>query len=333
MSVLAKAHFYDEKAAFEHVESILWQDGPVCGHCGGMDKAYKLEGVRTKPSKKNPEGIERHGLYKCGHCRKQFTVRKNTIFEESAIPLHKWLQAIHLMCSSKKGISSNQLARTLEITVKSAWFLSHRIREAMRNDDFSPMGGAGGIVEIDETYVGTTDKARADRAHFNSLKKNSRKRHTFHGGMGHKNTVLTLLDRTGATRSFVVDRATKANVLPILRKNLANEARVVTDDSGLYRELDYEYEHAFVNHSKGEYGRGEITTNTVEGFFSIFKRGMKGIYQHCSERHLHRYMAEYDFRYSNRVKLGCDDKERASRALLSVVGKRLTYQGPSSATT
>ena len=329
MSVLSKSHFYDEKAAFEHVESILWPKGATCPHCGGMDRIYKLEGVRTKPSKKNPEGIERHGLKKCGDCRKQFTVRHNTIFAESAIPLHKWLQAIHLMVSSKKGISSNQLHRTLEITLKSAWFLSHRIREAMRNDDFSPMGGAGGIVEVDETFVGTNNKARAERAHFKSLKKNARKRHSFHGGMGHKNTVLTLVDREGQARSFVVNRATKANVLPVLRENLDKEARVITDDSGIYNKLDYEYEHAFVNHSKGEYGRGEITTNTVEGFFSIFKRGMKGVYQHCSEKHLHRYMAEYDFRYSNRVKLGCDDKERATRALLSVVGKRLTYQGSS----
>ena len=325
MSILSRSYFYDEKAAFEHVEAMLWPKGPVCPHCGNTDRIYKLEGVRTKPSKKNPEGIERHGLKKCGACRKQFTVRHNTIFAESPIPLHKWLQAIHLMVSSKKGISSNQLHRTLEVTLKTAWFLSMRIREAMRKDDFSPMVGAGGIVEVDETYVGTSDEARERRARFKSLKKNKNKRHTFHAGAGHKNVVLTLVDRTGEARSFVVDRATKATVLPVLRENLDKEARVVTDDSGLYGKLDYEYMHAFVNHSKGEYGRGEITTNTVEGFFSIFKRGMKGVYQHCSEKHLHRYLAEYDFRYSNRVKTGCDDKERANRALLSVVGKRLTY--------
>lgn len=325
MSVLSRPHFYDEKAAFEHVESILWADGPVCPHCGNVDKHYKLEGVRSKPSKKNPEGIERHGLYKCAECRKQFTVRIGTIFEESKLPLHIWLQAIHLMCSSKKGISSNQLARVLEITVKSAWFLSHRIREAMRNDDFSPMGGADGIVEVDETFVGTSNKARERRARFATLKKNAGKRHSFHAGGGHKNVVLTLVDRAGNSRSFHVDRATKANVLPILRENLDSDARVITDDSGLYRELDYEYTHAYVDHSKGEYGRGEITTNTVEGFFSIFKRGMKGIYQHCSEKHLHRYLAEYDFRYSNRIKLGVDDCERANRTLAGIKGKRLTY--------
>lgn len=313
MSVLAKAHFYDEKAAFEHVESILWPDGPTCPNCGCVSRIYKLAGVRTKPSKKNPQGIERFGLKKCGDCRKQFTVRKDTIFEESAIPLHKWLQAIHLMCSSKKGISSNQLHRTLEITLKSAWFLSHRIREAMRNDDFTPLGGAGGIVEVDETFIGKRDVHRGAK-----LEKG--------GGGWWKVPVLTLVDRTGVARSFVIDKATKADVLPILRENLDHEARVITDDSGIYRELDREYMHAFVVHSKGEYARGEITTNTVEGFFSIFKRGMKGVYQHCSEKHLHRYMAEYDFRYSNRVKLGCDDKERANRTLMGVAGRRLTYQ-------
>ena len=151
MSVLYRPYFYDEAAAFEYVEGILWPEGPVCPKCGSVDKHYKLVGVRTKPSKKNPEGIERHGLYKCAECRSQFTVRIGTIFEESKLPLHIWLQAIHLICSSKKGISSNQLARVLEITVKSAWFLSHRIREAMRSDDFTPMGGDGGVVEVDET--------------------------------------------------------------------------------------------------------------------------------------------------------------------------------------
>ena len=312
MSVLSKPHFYDEKAAFEHVESILWADGPVCPHCGNVDKHYKLEGVRSKPSKKNPEGIERHGLYKCAECRKQFTVRIGTIFEESKLPLHIWLQAIHLVCSSKKGISSNQLARVLEITVKSAWFLSHRIREAMRKDEFSLMGGGGGIVEVDETFIGKRDRLRGT---------NFKAR----AGGWHKVPVLTLVSRSGEARSFQVERANRANVLPIVRKNLDDEARVITDDSGIYRDFDREYEHAFVVHSKGEYGRGEITTNTVEGYFSIFKRGMKGVYQHCSEKHLHRYLAEFDFRYSNRVKLGVDDIERAELALSGAKGKRLLY--------
>ena len=311
MSVLSKAHFYDEKAAFEHVESVLWPEGATCPHCGGVDRIYKLEGVRTKPSKKNPEGIERHGLKKCGDCRKQFTVRHNTIFAESAIPLHKWLQAIHLMVSSKKGISSNQLHRTLEITLKSAWFLSHRIREAMRNDDFSPMGGEGIAVEVDETYIGNKKGYNKSR------------------GVGHKMAVLSLVERGGKVRSFTVDKTTVKELAPIVNANISKESYLLTDEARQYIPIGKAFKHHLsVNHGAGEYVDGPVHTNTIEGFFSIFKRGMKGVYQHCSEKHLHRYMAEYDFRYSNRVKLGCDDKERANRALLSVVGKRLTYNQP-----
>lgn len=163
MSILSKPYFHNEAAAFEHVEAMLWPQGPVCHHCGSMDKHYKLVGVRTKASKKNPEGVERHGLYKCAACRGQFTVRMGTIFEESHLPLHKWLQAIHLMCSSKKGISAHQLHRVLECTYKTAWFLAHRIREAMRSDDFTPMGGAGKTVEVDETFIGTRHRGSGTR--------------------------------------------------------------------------------------------------------------------------------------------------------------------------
>lgn len=313
MSVLSRPYFHDEAAAFEHVESILWPEGPVCPHCGNVGKIYELKGVRSKPSKKNPEGVERHGLKKCAECRKQFTVRIGTIFEESHLPLSKWLQAIYLMCSSKKGISSNQLARVLEITVKSAWFLSHRIREAMRRDSFSLMGGGGGIVEVDETYIGKRDHLRGSKF-------------SKGGGGWHKMPVLTLVNREGEARSFHIDRSNRDNILPILRKNLDEEARVITDESTIYKNLDAEFSHAFVNHSKKQWGRGEIHTNTIEGFYSIFKRGMRGVYQHCSEKHLHRYLAEFDFRYSNRIKLGVDDNERANQALHGIVGKRLTYQ-------
>lgn len=308
MSVLTAPHFHNEEAAFAKLETILWPEGPVCPHCGGKERIYALKGVRTKPSKKHPEGVERPGLKKCGHCRKQFTVRVGTVFESSHAPLHKWFQAIHLLCASKKGISSHQLHRVLEITYEAAWFMSHRIREAMRSGSLAPMGGGGGIVEIDETFIGQ----RADRP--------------LAAGFAHKHAVLTLVDRKGEARSFHIDRANQDNILPVVRKNLAAEAKVVTDDAGYYANLNREYLHAFVNHSAGQYGRGEIHTNTIEGYFSIFKRGMKGVYQHCSEKHLHRYLAEFDFRYSNRSALGVEDTERALKAVAGAQGKCLTYR-------
>lgn len=313
MSVLSRPYFHCEAAAFEHVEGMLWPNGAHCPHCGNMGKIYELKGVRSKPSKKNPEGVERHGLKKCGECRKQFTVRIGTIFEESHIPLHKWLQAIYLMCSSKKGISSNQLARVLEITVKSAWFLSHRIREAMRSDDLTPMGGAGQFVEVDETFIGNDRTVKP--------------KHTKKGrGYAHKHKVLALVNREGKARSMVVDDLKASTLTPILKDNIAAETRVITDEAGQYKNLNKEFEHDFVRHGQGEYGRGEVHTNTIEGYFSIFKRGMKGTYQHCAKKHLHRYLAEFDFRYNNRIKLGVDDKARAENALKSVIGKRLSYR-------
>ena len=309
MSTLSEPHFHDERVAFEKLESLLWPHGPVCPHCGGKERIYRLSGVRSKPNKTHPTGVERLGLKKCGHCRKQFTVRVGTVFEDSHIPLHKWFQAMHLMCSSKKGISSHQLHRTLEIGYEAAWFMSHRLREAMRSGGLAPMGGGGGIVEIDETFIGR----RVGAAQVG-------------GGPTHKNAVLTLVSRDGEARSFHIDRANADSILPIIRENLAKEAKVVTDDAAYYRNLDKEYMHAFVVHSEGQYGRGVIHTNTIEGYFSIFKRGMKGVYQHCSEKHLHRYLAEFDFRYSNRIARGVDDKARTEKALKGIKGKRLTYR-------
>ncbi|WP_425416509.1 IS1595 family transposase [Oricola indica] len=310
MSVLAKKWFYDEAAAFDHVESLLWPEGPVCPKCGNCDKHYKLTGVRTKPSKKNPEGVERHGLYKCAECRAQFTVRIGTIFEESKLPLHIWLQAIHLIASSKKGISSNQLARVLEITVKSAWFLSHRIREAMRVDHSTPMGGNGKTVEVDETYFGRLKDVPKQK-----------------GGTAHKMPILTLVERGGEARSFQIDGASIAQIRPIVRANIDRETKLMTDEWPVYPRVAAEYaSHDVVRHKDKEWGRGDAHTNTIEGFFSIFKRGMKGVYQHCAEHHLHRYLAEFDFRYSNRIKLGVDDNERAERILTGVKGRRLTYR-------
>lgn len=316
MSVLSRPYFHDEAAAFEHVEGMLWPQGPVCHHCGSMDKHYKLAGVRSKPSKKNPHGVERHGLYKCGACRAQFTVRMGSIFEESHLPLHKWLQAIHLMCSSKKGISAHQMHRVLEVTYKTAWFLCHRIREAMRSGDFSPMGGNGKTVEVDETYIGRLSGTPVKT-----------------GGGAHKNTVVTLVERGGRARSFHVDTARIGTVMPIVRANIAKESALMTDEAGMYRRVGQEFaSHDVVTHSKDEYVRYEgektIHTNTVEGFYSIFKRGMKGVYQHCAEHHLHRYLAEFDFRYSHRSALGVEDNVRSLIALKGAKGKRLTYRQP-----
>lgn len=312
MSVLSRPYFHCEAAAFEHVEAMLWPEGPHCPHCGNAGKIYELKGVRSKPSKKNPEGVERHGLKKCGECRKQFTVRIGTLFEESHLPLYKWLQAIYLLCSSKKGISSHQLARTLEITVKSAWFLSHRIREAMRPTDNTPMGGNGKTVEVDETYIGRVSGVPKQT-----------------GGGAHKNIVLTLVEREGRARSFHIDSASTARVEPIVRRNIERETALMTDTARMYPAIGTHFaSHEMVNHGENEYVRGTAHTNTIEGYFSIFKRGMKGIYQHCAEHHLHRYLAEFDFRYSNRVKLGVSDVERSAIALLGVKGKRLTYRQP-----
>lgn len=308
MSILAKAYFHNEKAAFRHLEKLLWADGIVCPKCGTVDRAGRLEGVKGK------NGKDRLGLWKCYECRKQFTVRVGTVFESCHIPLHKCLQAVHLIASSKKGISSHQLHRTLEIQYKSAWFLAHRIREAMRDGKLAPMGGSGKPVEVDETYIGRLAGQPARRG----------------DAASHKNTVLTLVERGGSARSFHIDSATIANIAPILRQNIRRESGLMTDEANVYKEVGREFEsHGAVNHKAKEYVRGDITTNTVEGYYSIFKRGMKGIYQHCSEKHLHRYLAEFDFRYSNRIALGVDDQNRAEKAIAGASGKRLYYRQPS----
>jgi hypothetical protein len=252
----------------------------------------------------------RKGLYKCYQCRKPFTVRMGTIFESSKVALHVWLQAMYLVAGSKKGISSHQLARTLGLTVKSAWFLSHRIREAMREGDLSPFGEGGGAVEVDETYIGR------------------KKGMPIRGAYHHKMAVLGLVDReSGRARLFHVDQASGRNIQPIVLANLSREARLMTDEATMYRKIGREFaEHAAVHHYNKEYVRGDVTTNTVEGAFSIFKRGMRGVYQHCAEKHLHRYLAEFEFRYSHREATGCNDGDRADRMLRGIVGKRLTYQ-------
>ena len=314
MSALSAKYLHDEAAAFAHIEAMLWPVGPVCPHCGVVGNAYELKGVRSKPSKKNPDGKLRHGLRKCKDCGKQFTVRLRTIFEDSHIDLHLWLQAIFLMTSSKKGISSHQLSRMLGITVKSAWFMSHRIREAMRSDGTVDFGSGGGVVEVDETFIGR-DKDRPVRR-----------------GYMHKHKSLSLVDRsTGRAKSVVVEDLKAQTVMPILQENIDHEATVYTDVTGQYRSLGRVFaDHDFVRHSADQWAKpGGVHTNTIEGYFSIFKRGMKGVYQHCSKKHLHRYAAEFEFRYNNRIGNGTDDATRALIALKGSVGRRLLYRDSS----
>lgn len=299
---LSAPHFHDEAAAFAFVEARVWPDGRVCPHCGVIGDSGALKGKST-----------RMGVYKCYACRKPFTVRVGTIFEDSKIKLHLWLQAIYLVAANKKGISANQLHRTLGITLKSAWFLAHRIREAMRDTGNALLGhdGSSGIVEADETYFGRTEGE----------------------GMGpriaQKRKVFSLMERGGHVRSFHVPQVTSETLGPIMEKHVAKKARVMTDSAGFYKKmkLSESFEsHETVNHMIGEYARGDVTTNSVESYFGLLKRGIFGIYQHCGENHLHRYLAEFDFRHNNRKSLGINDAERAENMVKGIIGKRLTYK-------
>lgn len=305
MANLTDPIFNNEEAARSHFEAIRWPDGRVCPHCGTVDNSTLMQGKTT-----------RAGLYKCRDCRKPFTATMGTVYERSHIPLHKWLLATHLMVSSKKGISAHQLFRMLGFgSYRTAWFMAHRIREAMRCDDVTPFGSGGGTVEADETFIGRIKGAPVKRA--------------FH----HKMKVLALVDRaTGRSRSIIVDNVNAATIVPIVMFNIAREARVMTDEANAYRNLDRHFAgHGFTAHGAGQYvdlKDRSVHTNTVEGYFSIFKRGMKGVYQHCGEQHLHRYLREFDFRYSNRAALGINDADRTTLALRGAVGKRLTYERP-----
>ena len=298
-SALSAPHFHDEEAAYAYVEARIWRNGPVCPHCGGVDRISKMQGKST-----------RIGTYKCYQCRKPFTVKIGTIFEASHVPMNIWLQAMYLIAGSKKGISSNQLHRTLGVTLKTAWFMSQRIREAMASGSDRIMGGNGGPVEADETFIGNKKDAQ------------------FGGSYYHKMKVFSLVERrTGVARSFVIDKVNATEIGPIIARNVSTETRLMTDEASHYKTIGRDFlTHEVVNHTAGQYVRGEGHTNAIEGFFSIFKRGMRGIYQHCSEKHLHRYLAEFDFRYTNRAACGVNDKDRADIALAGIVGKRLTYR-------
>jgi transposase-like protein len=307
-SVLSDKHFHNEAAAYDFVEARVWPDGPICPHCGGVDRISKMGGKST-----------RIGAYKCYQCRKPFTVKVGTIFESSHVPMRFWLQAIFLIASSKKGISANQLHRTLGCSLKTAWFVGHRIREAMKVIGIDPMGGAGKVVEVDETYMGNK----------HIVTKRTKKGKP---SMSMKRSIVALVERGGPVRTFHVDRADMHTVMGIVRQQIDARTEVHTDESLLYRnqvEPHFAGHHTVV-HSKEEYVRYEgertVHTNTVEGVFSVFKRGMKGTYQHCAEKHLHRYLAEFDFRYNNRTALGVNDVARADKLLTGIVGKRLTYE-------
>ena len=306
VSILSRPHFHDEEAAFAYLESIVWPTGPVCPKCGCSGRITRV--------KANPEKRIRVGLWRCGDCRGQFRVTVGTVFEHVRIPLNLCLQAAHLLCSSKKGISAHQISRILEVQYKTAWFLCHRIREAMRDGDMPVMGGPDGVVEVDETYVGGKAKNRAFKQ------------------PAPKKAVLSLVERDGKVRSFHVPSVTAENVRPIIAKNADRASSLMTDESPIYPKAgrDFGY-HGTVNHSANEYVRlgSYIHVNTAESFFSIVKRGITGTYHSVSEAHLHRYLAEFDFRYNNRSKLGCEDAERAERAIAGVVGKRLMYRDSS----
>ncbi len=292
--------FHDEDKARAHFEAIRWPDGkPICPHCGVIGQATLVHGKS-----------HRSGMYQCNACREPFTAMIGTVMESSHLPMTKWALAFHLMASSKKGYSAHQLMRALGLgSYRTAWFMAHRIREAMTTLHIDPMGGVGAIVEIDETFIGTKAGVPVRR------------------GFAHKHAVMTLVERGKGSRSFHVEGTAAADLLPIIKANVSSGTHVMTDEAGQYAHLNKHFtEHDFVRHGAGEYGRGIVHSNTVEGFYSVFKRGMKGIYQHCGERHLHRYVAEFDFRYSNRIKLGVNDLTRADRALIGSKGKRLMYR-------
>jgi transposase-like protein len=300
-SILSAAHFHSEEAAYAFVEARIWTDGRICPHCGVVDKSGPLKGKST-----------RVGVYKCYACRKPFTVKVGTVFESSHVKLHIWLQAMHLMSSGKKGVSTNQLHRILGVSLQTAWFLSHRIREAMsdlRIGSVGPLGGQNKVVEADETYVGGKAK--------------NRKNH-----VPPKEIVVALVERGGKVRSRHVADVTGSTLHDAMVTQIDKASYLMTDEAPVYSKIGDEFVgHGTVNHSAEEYVRAYFWhTNTVEGYFSILKRGIVGTYHHVSAAHLHRYLAEFDFRYNQRIALGVDDVARTDKIVKGVVGKQLTYR-------
>lgn len=313
-AILSQPRFHNEDAAFDYVEAHLWPKGPVCPHCHNSDAARigRLN-ARSKPSKKNPEGVRRHGLRKCYVCRKEFTVRVGSIFEDSHLPLHLWLQAIHLLTSAKKGVSTRHIQRLLNCSMKTAWFLTHRIREIMKPgtaNDVPPMGGLATTLEADEVYIGAMAGRKKGRP------------------VVEKHIVLSLVERNGQARSTIIPNV-RAETLSAVLSKVKSGTKLMTDDGSGYHWTPENFaSHGRINHKAGEYVRGKVHTNTVEGFFSILRRGLYGTYQHVSEAHLHRYLNEFDYRYNHREALGEDDATRAALAVRNAKGRRLTYGGP-----
>jgi transposase-like protein len=311
--------FTDESKAREWLEARVWPKGPVCPHCGSTgDDVTALSG----------KACYRRGLYQCAGCRGQFTVTVKTVFERSKIPLSKWLAALFLLTASKKGVSAHKVHRSLGISYKSSWFMMHRLREAMRSGGLLPnMGGSGQVVEADETYFGMIPKDKIMPRAIGPGKTKVGKR----AGIRRPayRAVFALVERGGKARTFHIANDDQNTVHAIMKANVAKETKIHTDESVIYNIAPWHFKkHETVKHKVKEYVRGDVTTNTVEGYFSIFKRGMKGVYQHCDEKHLHRYLAEIDFRYNTRTKLGFNDLMRAEALAEGIKGKRLTYRRP-----
>jgi transposase-like protein len=301
MCDLTNPAFTNEDKAREFLEKSRWPDGPVCPFCGQFETVKALGGKSMGP-----------GWYHCSDCREKFTVRVGTLYERSHIALHKWLLATHLLTSSKKGMSAHQMHRMLGVTYKTAWFMAHRIREATTDRKRGPVGGEGKTVEIDETVIGGRKTNRA-------YAKKEPKKHV----------VMSLVERGGAVRSVRVANVKVKTLRAHIVSAASRKSKLMTDQASWYVRIGEEFaSHETVNHEKNEYVRGDVHSNTAENFFSILKRGIIGTYHHVSEAHLDRYLAEFDFRYSNRAKLGVTDGERAALALKGIEGKRLMYRNP-----
>lgn len=324
--------FSNEDLARAHFEKLRWEGGvPVCFHCGVIGDAApvardeKRAAKKLKDPNKKLRKIARDGLYYCRACGGQFTATMGTVYEDSKVPLHKWLLATHLMNSCKRGVSAVELQRQLGLgSYRTAWFLAHRIREGMGVDkNGDPLGGAGKVVEADELYEGKVKNPRTESTSGRPYTKGGR------SGPSNKRAVVGLVERGGKSRLFHVANADKETVARIIQENVHPDSRLHTDESRLYRGADaHASAHETVRHSAGEYARGDVNTNSIEGVFSQFRRGMVGVYGHCDERYLARYLREFEWRHNHRQKLGYDDKERAALAVKGAVGKRLTLRMP-----